>query len=518
MTQSITEAKVTGSKLWITIAAMMASLMAVLDISIVNVALNDIRSSFSAQLDQIAWVSTGYMMANIVVIPMTGWFQRKFGVKNYFIYSLIIFTLASLLCAFSWNLTSLVVFRILQGMGGGAIIPTASTILISRYPKEEQGMAQAFIGLGAITGPLLGPSLGGYLIDISSWHMIFLINIPVGIVALIILLKNLKEENFFPSKQKLDKYGFILLAVGLASLQYVLEEGNRNDWFESPIIVLFSIISLACLVTIVFQQLESKEPMIDFRVFKNRNYILCTSINFILGTTLFGGSFLFSLYCGTVMNYTPLDIGILFLKGCFIQLLIMPLIGKIVNIIDKRLLIGVGIILVFISLWYNSHLNHFSSQFDLVFVLFARSIGLSFLFVPLSVTAISFVEPKGIGNAIGLFNLTRELGGSIGLAWMSTKLVNHIKEYNNILNTHVIEGSSQLNYQLKMMEHMIYGKVDNSYKAAEQMLQNRISLQATIESFNKGFLTLALVFLLSIIILILIQNPKKRVISSEGFH
>jgi DHA2 family multidrug resistance protein len=258
--------------------------------------------------------------------------------------------------------------------------------------------------------------------------------------------------------------------------------------------------------------------MIDFRVFKNRNYILCTSINFILGTTLFGGSFLFSLYCGTVMNYTPLNIGILFLKGCFIQLLIMPLIGKIVNIIDKRLLIGVGIILVFISLWYNSHLNHFSSQFDLVFVLFARSIGLSFLFVPLSVTAISFVEPKGIGNAIGLFNLTRELGGSIGLAWMSTKLVNHIKEYNNILNTHVIEGSSQLNYQLKMMEHMIYGKVDNTYKAAEQMLQNRVSLQATIESFNKGFLTLALVFLLSIIILILIQNPKKRVISSEGFH
>ena len=193
MTQSITEAKVTGSKLWITIAAMMASLMAVLDISIVNVALNDIRSSFSVQLDQIAWVSTGYMMANIVVIPMTGWFQRKFGVKNYFICSVIIFTLASLLCAFSWNLTSLVVFRILQGMGGGAIIPTASTILISRYPKEEQGMAQAFIGLGAITGPLLGPSLGGYLIDISSWHMIFLINIPVGIVALIILLKNLKE-------------------------------------------------------------------------------------------------------------------------------------------------------------------------------------------------------------------------------------------------------------------------------------------------------------------------------------
>ncbi len=509
---------VTGSKLFITIAAMMSSLMAVLDISIVNVALNDIRASFGVQMDQIAWVSTGYMMANVVVIPMTGWFQRRFGLKNYFVFSIFLFTVASVLCALSWSLISLVCFRILQGMGGGAIIPTASTILISRYPLEEQGMAQAFIGLGAITGPLLGPTVGGYLIDISSWHFIFLINLPVGLLALFIAMSSIQVQNFIPSKQKLDKYGFLLLAIGLSCLQYVLEEGNRDDWFQSKTIIFLSIISLTCLVTIIFQQLESKEPMIDFRVFKNRNYSLCTFINFILGTTLFGGSFLFSLYCGSVMKYTPLDIGLLFLKGTCIQIFIMPLVGKIVNIVDKRLLIAYGVIMVFISLWFNSHLTEYSSQIDLILVLFIRALGLGFLFIPLSVTAIAFVKPKELGNAVGLFNLTRELGGSIGLAWMSTQLVNHIREFNIALNSHVLNGSQIVNYQLKLMQYMFYGKVENPQQAAYQLLQNRINLQATVESFNKGFLILALVFLTSIILLILIEKQKKGVTPVEGIH
>lgn len=509
---------VTGSKLLITIAAMMASLMAVLDISIVNVALNDIRASFGVQMDQIAWVSTGYMMANVVVIPMTGWFQQKFGLKNYFIFSILLFTISSVLCAISWNLISLVFFRILQGIGGGAIIPTASTILISRYPRAEQGMAQAFIGLGAITGPLLGPSVGGYLIDISSWHLIFLINFPVGLLALFIAIGSIRVQNFIPSKQKLDKYGFLLLAVGLSCLQYVLEEGNRDDWFQSNTIIFLSIISLACLVTIIFQQLEAKEPMIDFRVFINRNYFLCTFINFILGTTLFGGSFLFSLYCGSVMNYTPLDIGLLFLKGTFIQIIIMPFVGKIVNIVDKRFLIGFGVTMVFVSLWFNSHLTEYSSQSALILVLFMRALGLGFLFVPLSVTAIAFVKPRELGNAVGLFNLTRELGGSIGLAWMSTQLMNYMKEFREVLNVHVINGLPIVDYQLKLMQYMFYGKVENSKQAAYQLLQNRVSLQATVESFNKGFLILALVFLTSLILLVLIEKPKKDVIPVEGMH
>ncbi|APJ03512.1 DHA2 family efflux MFS transporter permease subunit [Silvanigrella aquatica] len=516
--EKFTPTAVEGSKLFITIAAMLSSLMAVLDISIVNVALNDIRASFGVQMDQIAWVSTGYMMANIVVIPMTGWFQRRFGLKNYFLFSLCIFTISSLLCALSWNLISLVFFRILQGMGGGAIIPTASTIMLSRYPKEEQGMAQAFIGLGAITGPLLGPTVGGYLIDFSSWHLIFLINLPIGLLCLFVAMMSIKVPNFIPSQQQLDRYGFLLLAVGLSCLQYVLEEGNRDDWFESHIITFLSIISLTCLVTLIFQQLESKEPMIDFRVFINRNYALCTFINFILGTTLFGGSFLFSLYCGNVMNYAPLDIGLLFLKGTCIQIIMMPLVGKLVNVIDKRILIAFGVIVVFFSLWKNSHLTANSSEGALIFVLFLRALGLGCLFIPLSITAIAFVKPKELGNALGLFNLTRELGGSIGLAWMSSQLVNHVKEYNVTLGSHIVNGLPVVDQQLRLMQFLFYGKTEHPQQAAYQLMQNRINLQATVESFNKGFLILSLVFLTSLILLILIEKPKKGATPVEGMH
>ncbi len=510
-----TKSVVQGSKLLITIAAMIASLMAVLDISIVNVALNDIRASFGVQMDQVAWISTGYMMANVVVIPMTGFFQNRFGLKNYFLFSIALFIIASVLCAMSWNLSSLVIFRILQGAGGGAIIPTASTILISRYPREEQGMAQAFIGLGAITGPLLGPTVGGYLIDYSSWHLIFLINLPIGVLALMLAAASIKIENFIPSKEKIDKYGFLLLLIGIASLQFILEEGNRDDWFESRIIIFFSIVSLTCLVTLVVQQLEAKKPMINFRVFLEWNYLISTLINFMLGTILFGVSFLFSLYCANVMQYTPLNIGLLFLKGTFIQILIMPIIGKIVRFIDNRYLIAVGVVIVTISLWMNGNLNQSSSEFDLISILFLRAIGMSCLFIPLSLIAIMRIKTQELGNAVGLFNLTRELGGSIGIAWMSTLLVNHIKEFDFLLKVKVNIGNDIAENQLLLMQKMLVGKVLDSKQAAFQLLQNRVSLQSTIEAFNAGFLLLAFVFSTSLFMIFLIKNQRKVILSEK---
>src|SRR3954452_5921112 len=224
---------ITGSKVGITIAVMCAALMAFLDISIVNVALSDIRASFGTPLDQIGWVSTGYMMANIVVIPMTGWFQRRYGFKKYFTASILIFTAASALCGMAWNLPSLVVFRILQGMGGGAIIPTAQSILFARYPRAQHGMAAALFGLGAITGPLLGPTIGGYMIDWASWHWIFLVNVPIGLTVAFLIPRVLEEPGFTPDTTRIDGVGIGLLAVGMASLQYVLEEGNREGWADS---------------------------------------------------------------------------------------------------------------------------------------------------------------------------------------------------------------------------------------------------------------------------------------------
>src|SRR5215510_8584073 len=249
---------VTGSKLKVTAVVMAAALMAMIDITIVNVALNDIRASFGTPLDQIGWVSTGYMMANIVIIPMTGWFQRRFGYKRYFAGSIALFTLASALCGLAWNLPSLVMFRVLQGLGGGAIIPTAQSILFARYPQREHGMAAGLFGLGAITGPLLGPTIGGYLIEWSSWHWIFMVNVPIGAVATLLTLRFVDQPNFAPPQgksAKVDVFGIALLAVGMASLQYVLEEGNRDGWFESKAIVVLAVVSAIALATFVIHEL-----------------------------------------------------------------------------------------------------------------------------------------------------------------------------------------------------------------------------------------------------------------------
>jgi MFS family permease/DNA-binding Lrp family transcriptional regulator len=245
---------VKGNKAAITIVVMLAALMAMIDISIVNVALTDIRASFATPLDQIGWISTGYMMANIVVIPMTGWFQRRFGYRRYFAASILLFTAASALCGVAWNLPSLVGFRVLQGLGGGAIIPTAQSLLFARYEKKDHGMAAGLFGLGAITGPLLGPTIGGYLINWSSWHLIFLVNVPIGLVAAVLALRFIEEPGFVPERGRVDVVGIALLAIGMASLQYVLEEGNREGWSESPLILGLGAVALVSLVTFVVHE------------------------------------------------------------------------------------------------------------------------------------------------------------------------------------------------------------------------------------------------------------------------
>src|SRR5262245_45642762 len=243
------QAPIQGSKAAITITTMAAALMALIDISIVNVALSDIRASFGTPIDQIGWVSTGYMMANIVVIPMTGWLQRRFGFRRYFSTSVLIFTIASALCGLSWNLPSLVLFRILQGMGGGAIIPTSQAILFARYPRAQHGMAAALFGLGAITGPLLGPTIGGYMIDWINWHWIFLVNVPIGLIVALLIPRVLEEPGFVPDTARIDAVGIGLLAVGMASLQYVLEEGNREGWSDSTRILVLGAVAAISLIT-----------------------------------------------------------------------------------------------------------------------------------------------------------------------------------------------------------------------------------------------------------------------------
>ncbi len=508
---------ITGSKLGITVAAMLAALMAILDISIVNVALSDIRASFGTPLDQIAWVSTGYMMANVVVIPMTGWLQRKFGFKKYFTGSILLFIVASALCGVAWSLPSLVAFRILQGVGGGAIIPTAQSILFARYPQNEHGMAGALFGIGAMTGPLLGPTVGGYLIEISSWHWIFLINVPLGFIAAFLAWKYIEEPGYVKPNEGMDRYGIALLAVGMATLQYVLEEGNHEGWFDSTLIMVLAAIAAVSLITFIVHELEAPNPVVDLRVFANRSYAAATGINFLIGTALFSGGFLFSLYCGTVLHFKALDIGLLFLKGSAIQLVLMPIVGRFIGRVDGRFMVGFGVMVITYSLFLNSQFTAASSDTQLIKTVFIRAVGLCFIFVPLSVMALSNLPAAQRGNATGLFNLTRELGGSIGTAWMSSMLAHSTARHYQYLTENVNRFSTIARDQLQMTTAALGWKFADPESGVLTLIQGRMNTQALIKAFSENYMILVAVFGASMLLIFLLQKPKGAV-DLKGVH
>ncbi|MBC7532497.1 MAG: DHA2 family efflux MFS transporter permease subunit [Oligoflexus sp.] len=507
-----------GPKLGITIAAMAAALMAILDISIVNVALTDIRASFGTPLDQIAWVSTGYMMANVVIIPLTGWLQRRFGYKKYFTFSIVLFIIASALCGAAWNLPSLVAFRVLQGMGGGAIIPTAQSILFARYPQKEHGMAGALFGLGAVTGPLLGPTIGGYLIDVASWHWIFLINVPIGIFAAFMAYKYIDEPDFVASTAPVDRYGLLLLAVGMGSLQYVLEEGSRDDWFSSNLILGLSMLAIFALVVFVVHQLETDHPIVDLSIFKDTAYTAATGINFLVGMTLFGAAFLFSLYCGAVMHYKALDIGILFLKGCWIQVLIMPFIGKFAGRVDGRYMIAFGMTVLTGSLYMHTQFSAQSDMAALTLPLFVRSVGLAFIFVPLSILALSSLPAKQRGNGAGLFNLTRELGGSIGTAWMSSLLNKGQVRAHSYYAEHVSVFSPATTERIANIKSSNGWRFTDPDQAAMSILNNTINQQALVKAFNNCFWYVTIVFGFGLIFIFFLKKPDKTGVPVHDAH
>ncbi|HEX4418679.1 MAG TPA: DHA2 family efflux MFS transporter permease subunit [Kofleriaceae bacterium] len=489
-----------GSKTAITIVVMAAALMAMIDISIVNVALSDIRASFGTPIDQIGWVSTGYMMANIVVIPMTGWLQRRFGFRRYFSVSVLIFTFASALCGLAWNLPSLVMFRILQGMGGGAIIPTSQAILFARYPRAQHGMAAALFGLGAITGPLLGPTIGGYMINWASWHWIFLVNVPIGLAVAFVIPRVLEEPGFKPDTARIDAVGIGLLAVGMASLQYVLEEGNREGWTDSTLILALAAVAAIALTTFIVHELETPNPVVDLRVFKNRSYAAGTGLNFLLGLAVFGASYLFSLYCGAVMSYQALDIGRIFLLAGASQIFLMPLIGKMSNKVDPRLMLVFGVSVTTVSQWVAAHLTSDAGFANLVYPNLIRSLGLVFVFVPASIAALSDLSPAQRGNATGLFNLTRELGGSLGTAWMGKLVADGIATHSSVLSEHISPYDP-------VAQEQWFALIKRGMDPAAALF-GRMTREAMVMSFEDGFRMTMTAIALGLFMVMLLKRPR----------
>jgi MFS transporter, DHA2 family, multidrug resistance protein len=406
-----------GVNKWlVAVAVAIGALLEVIDSSIVNVALTDIQTSVGASLEQVGWVVSSYGIANVIVLPLTAWLGDKFGKKRYFVFSLIGFTAASVLCGMATSLPMLIVARVLQGLMGGGLLAKAQAFLMETFPRAEQPMAQAFFGAIVIAGPAIGPTLGGYIVTNYDWRWIFYVNVPVGIAAVWLCLSALPEDK--PSKldSGIDWTAIALLGIGLGSLQTVLEEGSSKDWFDSGLIIALTAAAVIGLVCFVERQLTSKHPVVDLRVLRHRSLWAGSLLSIVIGMALFGALFSVPIFAQTILHYTPQQTGMMLLPGALLTAVMMPVAAKLSSRFDPRAVLVVGGLVLAFGLFQLTSLTPLTGADDLFWPLMVRSLGTSLMFLPLNLATLTPIPRGDMSAASSFFNLTRQLGGSIGVA------------------------------------------------------------------------------------------------------
>ena len=410
---------------WIAGTVMLATFMEVLDTSIANVALPHIAGSLSAGVDESTWVLTSYLVSNAVVLPLTGWFSRLFGRKRFYIACVVIFIVSSLLCGLAPTLPLLVLFRVLQGAGGGGLQPVSQAILVESFPRQKQGMAMAIYGMGVVVAPIIGPTLGGWITDNYSWRWIFFINIPVGLLSVFLTTWLITDPPHLARhgterRTRIDYLGLGFIAVGLGFLQVVLDKGQRDDWFASNFILWATVLSAVGLVGAVLWELRQKDPVIELHLFKDRNYATATFTMFALGIVLYGTTVLLPVLLQTLVGYTAQLSGLVLSPGAIATLISLPLVGKLLVKYDARWLVVTGLIILAVGMFQLSGLNLTTGFWTYVLVWMTSRAGLGFLFVPINVMAFSYVSKERMNNATGMINLARNIGGSVGISLVTT--------------------------------------------------------------------------------------------------
>ncbi len=495
---------------------MLAVFMEVLDTSVANVSLPHIAGNLSAGVDESTWVLTSYLVSNAIVLPLTGWFSSLFGRKRFYMTCVAIFTVSSMLCGFAPSLPWLVFFRILQGAGGGALQPISQAILLESFPKEKQGMAMAMFGVGVVMAPIIGPTLGGWLTDSYSWRWIFLINIPVGVISLILTYFLISDPPFLKRKGlkggvHIDFIGLGLLSVGLGFLQVVLDKGQREDWFESHFIVACAAASAIGLVTAAVWELTRKDPIVDLRLLKNRNFALATLTMFMLGFVLYGSTALLPIFLQTLLGYTALLSGLVLSPGGIIVVVMLPLVGQLLTRFDARWLVICGVLIVATSLF---HMATFNLDIDFHTAMMARiyqSAGMAFLFVPINVMAFYFIPKEKFNNATGIINLARNIGGSFGIANVVTLLARRTQFHQDMLVSHMTPFDSAYRALVNGSANILYGagsSLADAQVQANGMAYGLLQRHATMLAFVDDFWMMGLTFLSLIPLMFLMKKAR----------
>lgn len=516
----------TGFRRWIVvITAITAAIIELIDISIVNVGLTDVAGNLGVTIEDVAWVVTAYAIANVIVIPMTGFLQGYFGRKNYFIVSIALFTVASYGCGLSDNLWMLVAFRFLQGIGGGALLSTSQGLIYDAFPASQRAVASALFGAGIVLGPTLGPTLGGYIIDNYHWSWMFYINVPIGILAIFLsstfIEKKAEELNINRSAIKIDQFGILLLAVGVGSLQYVLERGESDDWLDDSVIRWLSLAAAICLPLFVWWELRgTKSPVVDLRVLKNRNLAIGSILVVIVGYGLFTSVLLYPLFAQRIVGMTATQTGQLLIPGGLVTLPMFALTGRLLaKGVSPRLIVIFGYIAFATFCFTMSTFNADASNSDFIWTLIIRGIGLALVNVPLINQSVSTLEPRQLPTGIAIVNMMRQLGGAFGVAITNTYVTQRSALHRNDLVSNLQPENPALTERLNALTQGLIAKGVNSFDAVQGAYKNLdliVSRQALMISYLDTFRLAGLFFVLSFPLLFLLKSKKMDAVAAKA--
>jgi DHA2 family multidrug resistance protein len=495
------------------ITVLLAAVMELIDATIVNVALSYMSGNLGATIEDSSWVITSYSIANVIIIPITSFLTAKLGRRNYYIGSIVLFTLCSVMCGLSRDIWTLVFFRFLQGLGGGALLSVSQAVIFEQFPKAKQATASAIFGIGVFLGPTIGPTLGGYLVDHFSWPWIFFVNVPVGVLAIISCIILLTEPAIKPPIRKIDWTGIALLAVGIGTLQTVLERGETEDWFSTGYILWFMVVSIICITAFIIWELSIPNPVVDLHVLKSKTLSIAAVLTFITGVGLYSSIFLIPVIAQRLLGFTPLQTGLTMLPGALLAILALVFSGRIMQRgISPVYIVAAGFCFFIYFNWHMAHMDLDASEGYISGTLIFRAVGVAFLAVPLTALAVSSLELKDIPQGAALNNMMRQLGGSFGISIIDTYYTRRIAVHRTDLISHITPGNPQLIDRLNNFTHYFQSKgatVLDAHNKAIGVIGAEVSKQTSILSYLDAFMLLGSLFVITMPLLLFVRTAKR---------
>jgi DHA2 family multidrug resistance protein len=507
---------------WIvTLAVMGATFMEVLDTTVVNVSIPNISGNLSATYEEGTWIVTSYLVANAIILPMSGWLARTFGRRRVLLLCVAGFTLASLLCGIATSLPELIIFRVFQGLAGGGLQPFAQAILLETFPKEKHGQAMAAYGLGIILAPIIGPTLGGWITDNYTWRWIFYLNIPVGIFSLAMMNRFVHDPPYLKAHRDtdVDLWGIGLLALGLGSLQIMLDTGQRKDWLGSRDIRIEAVLCVVGLLIFVIRELSVTNPIVDLRALKDRTFAAGVVLMAAVGFCLYGSMVLLPEYLETLLNYPAMQAGLALSPRGLGSFVITFVVGAIAARVDVRKLVVVGLSFAAVTMFQFSALNLNAGYWDVFWPQVLQGAAISFMFVPLTSASMSNIARERMGNATSIFNLMRNIGGSVGIAVMSTMLARRQQFHQTRLIEHVLPGNPQAGFMMHQFTGYFVGRGSDPVTAvhrAQAAVMGSLQQQAAMLSFVEAFKVMGIFFLIMLPLVVLLKDPKKHRVNPQA--